>query len=199
MTQQQFEKLEKDIEKLMESSVEPLHSIDHLRRVAGNSVKIAKILNLENKIDMNLLRAACLLHDVPKALTPMTVHGTLFMTNFFESSLDKKMLPGILEKLDIDEEDKKIIFEAVINHPLSFPYRQLNKRGNNYTKILQDADTFDLFSEFRLKTFSNIKHKYRLYNFASPFVNIYKKFGLMRLSWFLNYPELSSHTDEIYS
>jgi len=197
MTNNQLITLVNKVKSLLKGAPEPLHAFDHVERVARNTVKIAEILGLKKEIDINLLQAAGYLHDVPKALTYPDLKSSI-KTNFFEAQLVKKMMPGILAKLDVDSKEKEVLFKATVNHPLSYPYRKLNKKGDVYTKILQDADTLDLFSPERMAMFDRYKKNHLAYRIIGRFTKLHTALGFKHLSWFLNYPELALHTGHIY-
>lgn len=161
------------------------HGLSHLLRVKDNALKIVKILGVEKKLDLNLLKSICLLHD----LTYVS-HKTGFISWILERKIVKKEVLKLLDEIKVDSKEKKIILTAVCFHPHAFPLRRLNQRGNLYTKILQDSDTLDQFSKIRLASFkkecfSSFGGKIKFY-LLSPFIC----FGEKKLKWFLNYPFL---------
>lgn len=165
-------------------SLDALHDISHVERVVKNAIHITNALHLQNDIDVHLLIACCYLHDV---VIVQQNNSNLFQrtkNHIFEPSMNIKFLPKILDRFDLSKNERSIIFRAVVNHPHSIPYRRLNKRGDWYTKILQDADTWDYISKEReLRAFGvgGI--------FIQPLLKIY--FNCMRITIkaFLNNPQ----------
>ena len=128
-------------------------------------------MKFENKIDLNLLLAACFLHDINH-----TYFSPGLLNYFLEKRRLKKVLPGVLAQLNIDADEKKIIENAIYSSPFSFPFKMLNPNGNLYTKILQDADTLDFFSKEREESFKKAKKKvifYALLGLFSKYALIY--------------------------
>ncbi len=184
MTGKEFDDLKTAVKKIAEKTHEPEHSFDHGERVAKNALKIADLTGLKDKIDLNLLQLACLVHDIP-----ISLHKFSFKRHILERWIVKRDLPGILDKLNLEEGDKKIIFRAVLNHPYAYPYHKLNKDKDYYSKVLQDSDTLDFFSARReeiLRRNEGLSLWYREMNF---FGGMFFSFGRKHLSRFLNYPQ----------
>jgi len=168
----------------------PLHTFDHLERVGCNAVWIVKALEIENKIDLNLLQAACYLHDIPINISQKNFLGAVGK-HLFEKEIIKKNLPGILDRFKLSKEEYKIIFEAILNHPFSIPYKHLNEDQNNYVKILQDSDSLDYFSFRREESLREAKNK-SLYHFLlQKFSGPYFVFGRKNIHSFLNFPKVA--------
>lgn len=144
MTNGNLSKIEEYVLTKLKSSKDTSHGWGHISRVRENALKIVNYLKI-NDMDLNLLQACCLLHDL--CYTEFTT-GSPYIY-FFETKETVKIL--LRDRLDhlsfINEADWQIILEAVKVHSLSFPLRQLNKRRNYYCKILQDADTLDFYHE----------------------------------------------------
>lgn len=160
------------------------HNWQHVERVVINAKKSLIILNVKNNVDANLLFAACYLHDVPTALVPFNI------SNYFrESQIATKFIPQILKHFALSEYEKDVLFKAIIAHPLSIPWRKLNRNSDYYTKILQDADSLDYFSTSRMNLwinqFSNTKWKVLL-----PLFRLYMNTGRKFIRFFLNNPQL---------
>lgn len=165
-------------------SLDALHDISHVERVVKNAMKIADALQLHNTLDLNLLIACCYLHDVVIVQQNNKNVFHRIKNHILESGLNKKFLPHILDRFDLSEDERLIIFRAVVSHPHSIPYRRLNIKGDWYTKILQDADTWDYVSrerEIRAFEAGGI--------FIQPLLKIY--FNCMRITIkaFLNNPQ----------
>ncbi len=164
---------------------DPQHSLDHAHRVKFNAIKIAKILKLEKDLDLNLLTGMSLLHDMH-----YSQHKPGIKTYLFERRLAKKYLKKYIAQFNIKEEEEKLIIEAITNHPHSYPLRRLNRKKNHYTKILQDADTLDFFSDSRLKSLDVSKQKFFFYKFIWFLGQKLYLRDKKKINKFLNYPEL---------
>lgn len=163
------------------------HGPGHLRRVVENALKAVKILNLEKKIDLNLLEAICLLHDITY-VQPKFKHR---ITDYvLERTIAARILYPFLKTLSINEADSKLILKACSRHPHSFPFKRLNKAGDYYTKILQDSDTIDFFNQERVDQFKQ-EMKRSFFSFlVKPFFDHYINYGRRNLREYLNYPQL---------
>ncbi len=160
------------------------HGIDHIQRVADNALSMVKKLGLQDQVDTHILLAACYLHDIATKKINGVKTQTLY-NHIFERKIIKDRIDGVLGNFDITEREKDIIRTAVINHPYSLPYRRLHKNADNYTKILQDADTLDYISAEREKTWKN---KGEIFSF---FVKMFLIFSRKKIKYFLNFPELA--------
>lgn len=168
----------------MKKSPDSFHNLDHVDRVRKNALEIITILKLENNVDKILLEAICLLHDLT-----YSDRKTNIFTWLFEHRLIKKYLQQAFLKINFDEKEKVIIVNAVTKHTLSFPFSKLNKNGDNYTKILQDADTIDFFNNIRQK----VAQRFYTVNSFRFVVKPILVHGKKYLSNFLNFPQLSKH------
>lgn len=187
MTRDQFKKIESVVFKEMENAKAP-HDLNHVKRVRKNALHITRILNLEDKLDINILEAATLLHD----LTYSEKRTNLY-TYIFEKWLAGKKPIRILKIIGIDPFEQKILINAITKHPYSIPYQKLNKNEDLYTKILQDADTLDYFHKQRIDTF---KQKFQ----KSVFLGLLLSLSLViikilnnKIKIFLNFPEISDN------
>lgn len=168
----------------------PLHTFAHLERVAQNARWIVEILGREKKLDVNLLQAVCFLHDIPLSIPKNYFFGAIGK-HLFEQKLIKKYLPGILEKFNLEQEEKEILFEAILDHPFSIPYRLLNEKSGFYARILQDADSLDYFSFEREKSVRESKNT-SLFNYILAVVSgLFFVFGRKNIRIFLNFPEIA--------
>jgi hypothetical protein len=167
---------------------DPLHRNDHAERVRLNSLKLIKILKLEDKIDKNLLQAICLLHDVPQSVFKKYPLGFIGK-HISEKLIIKKNLPAILNRFNLGEEVKKVMYNAIYHHPGSIPYMVLNKNADYYTKILQDSDSLDYFSMERLNMLMHSKDNGIFYKIGSMIAHPYFKYGRANIKKFLNYTE----------
>ena len=186
MTTGQLKEIEDYSKKIISSKNIPQHTWGHIIRVRKNALKIVKILNLKN-MDLNILEAACILHDVPVIIAK---HSWL-AGHFLERQSIKLYLPVLLTKLGVSEIEKKILFNAIYNHPFSIPYRHLNKNKDIFTQVLQDADSLDYFSKEREMEFRSSNNMTYLYRLVIRFSKRYFLFGRKHIHLFLNFPNTS--------
>lgn len=186
MSKNKYLKVRKYAESVMQRSKDPQHTFDHLERVRKNALKIVDLMGFKN-IDINLLQAICLLHDVPVALFP----GGPAIQHFFERVVVKKYLPEILTGLGISGREAKIINDSIYFHNFTIPYRILNTKGDIYAKVLQDSDSLDYFSKDREKSLVVASNKYIFYYLLSLVSRKFLAYGRIHLGKYLNYPELS--------
>jgi len=182
----EVQKIKNFARELMKKSRDPQHDFTHLERVAKNTLRIIKMLKIEAEVDKDLLVVASYLHDVNHG------HFSPSLINYFsEKRFLKKVLPGVLEKFDLSRSEKKIISEAIYNSPYSFPFKKLNRDGDLYSKILQDADTIDFFSKEREKSFHQAKKEFVFYKILGLFFWAGLEYGRKHLKNYLNFPELA--------
>lgn len=168
------------------------HGWDHAIRVKNNSDKIVELLKLETSIDFNLLHSICYLHDIP--ICHFYVNPFISIINhFLETFLILLYLPKVLKQFGLNRTEEKIILNAVKNHPMSYPYRQLHPDQDLYTRILQDADTLDYFSIERNQSFEQKSSQNLIYKLSNPLKKILINAGLKNKADFLNFPELSKY------
>ena len=186
MTKNELDEIKKNVFELA-NNCHDQHCLGHLNRVAANAQKAIYILNLENKIDQNLLQAICFLHDLTYFQKKQKSKA---FTYLFERKIIKKLLISFLKQKNISSKEKQIILNACSRHPHSFPFHRLNKTQDIYTKVLQDSDTLDFFGQHRIFQFSDMTKK----SFYAP---VYQKisdklvaFGIKNLKNYLNYPVL---------
>lgn len=187
MTEKELERIEKRVCDLMAKCHDSRHDSNHLNRVVRNALEAVEILELKDKIDLNLLKATCLLHDI--AYCHSDYHDGLF-TYFKEKKIVKRLLPSILKKLNINSSEAEIILNACSKHSMSFPFKRLNKQGDYYTKILQDSDTLDLFYHDRVGQFQKEIKKIAFPRLILSFVKTVVNYGIRNIRQFLNYPQL---------
>jgi HD superfamily phosphodiesterase len=169
----------------MLKSTDPQHCGSHLLRVDKNAVKIVRILKMGKEIDLNLLGATCYLHDLA-----FIKHKPGLINYVREGKRVKRIVTEFLKDINIPHTEKRIIIKAVWKHTFSFPFRRLNKKEDVYAKILQDADTLDIFSPERLWLLIGSAKKYLYYKTLKIFSKRVSKWGIKHLSFFLNYPEI---------
>ncbi len=185
MTEKKLKEIKQWARNKIENIRDPQHGWSHLQRVADNALKIVKSLGLENEVDINLLQAACYLHDMnPASYSP----GLL--NYFLENKKIKLVLPKVLSELEVENSERKIIKRAIYSGSFSFPFKRLNKAGDLYTQILQDADTLDYFSKEREKSFNKAKKGSGFYAFLGLFSDWTLNYGRKNLKNYLNLPQL---------
>lgn len=189
MTEAQLYKVKNLVNDRVREIKDPQHGWIHLQRVANLAQKIVKTLKVGNKLDMNLLLAACFLHDINH-----TFYSPGLLNYFLEKRRLKKVLPKVLAELNIDVNEKGIIKNAIYLSPFSFPFKMLNKSGDLYTKILQDADTLDFFSYERENSFNRAKKNIVFYAFLGLFSNHALAYGRKNIGKFLNFPQLAKES-----
>ena len=165
------------------------HAWMHLDRVANNAQKIVKTLKVEGKIDLNILLAACYLHDINH-----TFYSAGLFNYFLEKKRLKKVLPKLLAQLDVDKDEKIIIEKAIYSSPFSFPFKMLNRNEDLYTKILQDADTLDFFSKERERDFSKSKKNVLFYSLLGLFSGSALNYGRKNIENYLNFPGIAKES-----
>lgn len=122
-----FQKIQEAVKKELSCSA---HSIDHILRVYNLSLNLAK----GEDIDLDVLKAAVLLHDIARVKedndsTGQTDHAVL----------GAEMCAPILEEVGFSGDKIKHIQDCIISHR----YRTGNKPQTLEAKILFDADKLD--------------------------------------------------------
>jgi HD superfamily phosphodiesterase len=188
MTGEELERIKEYVRNKMAVSTDPQHGYDHPYRVSANALKIIKYLNI-SKIDPNLLEAICYLHDVPVSLYK---HNSAFK-HFFEKHAISIYLPMILDDIKVKNGERWIILNAIKRHPFSIPYKRLNRNGDIYTKVLQDADSIDFLQFVREEGLMENRYKYFFYFILSFFAKRYLNYARRNLGNYLNFPELARY------
>jgi len=149
-----LENLRKQVKEKLENDV--AHDFEHVDRVLKNAKMIAK----KEKVDIRMMTAAVLLHDIvsyPKS-DPRSKNSSI------ESAKKSK---SILKKYNFTPGEIQTISDAIRDHSAS--------RGvvpqTNVGKILQDADRLDALGAIGIaRTFSvGGSEKRPFYNTADPF------------------------------
>jgi HD superfamily phosphodiesterase len=188
MIEDEYKILEKDVFARMSKSLSSQHDLEHVKRVKFNSVKIVKILNLQDKVNLNLVTINALIHDLT-----YTFYQESIYTYLMEGKIMKKFLPSYLDNFNINHKDQQIIINAVQRHPHSFPFHLLNKKSDIYTRILQDADTIDFFNKKRINSFNKKFRRPYVKRFIIVISKLLESNRRHILKIFLNYPELARH------
>lgn len=188
MTEHQLLEIHRVAREEMGKSFDPQHDFSHVERVRKNALKIAKILRLEDELDGNLLQAACLLHDLA-----YSEYRPGLKTWLLEGYLSKGVIERALNRVEINDEDKNTLIKAIARHPYSFPLKRLNRNRDVYTKVLQDADTLDSFSEERIENLRELSKKSIAHKVFFILVDFVFKYGRRNVEKFLNFPELAEN------
>ncbi len=168
---------------------DPQHDFSHLLRVANFAKQVIKTLGVEDKVDHNLLLAACYLHDVNHLFYPPGIFNY-----FLEKRMLKKVLPKVLAQLRINGDEKNILEKAIYSCPFSFPFRKLNPDGDIYTKVLQDADTLDYFSKEREENLNRIKNSSLYYFLIGLFSKYVLSYGRKNIADYLNHTQIANES-----
>jgi CRISPR/Cas system-associated endonuclease Cas3-HD len=186
MTENEYEELEKKAEILMKNTLDPQHDFSHIRRVTKNALKIVDVLSLENSVDKDILKIACLFHDITFIQQRPSLTTWIFEGKFATRILRELDLLSFLNKKDFS-----LVEQAILYHGLAFPLRRLNRKRNLYCQILQDADMLDQFHPDRIKNFEKSKTNSVFSKAIYIFRNPVSKFGIKNIRFFLNFPQLA--------
>lgn len=122
-----FGKIKRIVEKELSCSA---HDMDHIMRVYNLSLHLAE----KEDIDLNVLKAAALLHDIARVKEDNDPTGKTD-----HAILSAKMSVPILQKLKFPEKKIKHIQDCIISHR----FRTGNQPKTKEAKILSDADKLD--------------------------------------------------------
>jgi len=125
--EEKFEKIREIVEKELSCSA---HNMDHIDRVYNLCLHLVK----GEKVDLDVLRAAVLLHDIAKGKEYADKTGT-----FDHATEGAKMAEPILRELNFSEDKIKHICDCIISHR----YKTDNKPKTLEAKILFDADKLE--------------------------------------------------------
>lgn len=128
--EEKFQKIKEVVEKEISESSSS-HDIDHVMRVYNLAMTIAK----DNpKVDLEILQAATLLHDIGYKKESQDSTGQVD-----HAVVSAEMAKPILEKLDFSPEKIKHIQNCILSHR----YRTENEPETVEAKILFDADKLE--------------------------------------------------------
>lgn len=125
--EERFQKIKEYVEKELSCSA---HNMDHVIRVYNLSMHLAK----DEDIDMDVIQAAALLHDIARVKEDNDSTG-----NTDHAILSSEMAAPILKELGFSEEKIKHIQDCIISHR----YRTGNMPKTKEAEILFDADKLD--------------------------------------------------------
>ena len=120
--------------------------IDHIKRVAEMSKKIAQNINL-NEEQVKLAEVIGLFHDIGRFKQAELYDTFNDKESVDHAELSVKVLfdENLIEKFNIEEKYKKIIKMAIINHNKSRIDDNLSADEMLFSKIIRDADKLDIY------------------------------------------------------
>jgi len=125
---QRFKKIKEIVEKELSCSA---HQMDHVMRVYNLCLSLSK----NEDIDLDVLKAAALLHDIARIKEDNDSSG-----NTDHAILGAEMAGPILQELGFSQEKIKHIQDCIISHR----YRTINRPKTKEAQILFDADKLDV-------------------------------------------------------
>lgn len=120
--------------------------IEHIKRVADISRKIAENLNLD-KEHIRLAELIGLFHDIGrfKQVEIYDTYKDIDSVNHAELSIKVLFDDNLIEKFNIDTKFHNIIKKAVLNHNKNKIEDDLIDEELLFSKIIRDADKLDIF------------------------------------------------------
>lgn len=151
--EEKFQKIKEIVEKELNEEKDSAHDIDHIMRVYNLAMTIAKT---ENNVDMNVLQAGVLLHDIGGAKESSDPSG---QTD--HAVIGAEMAKPILEQFGFSDDKIKHIQDCILTHR----YRTNNKPETIEAKIVHDADKLETTGAIGIaRAFSWIgKHRAKIY------------------------------------
>lgn len=128
---EKFQTIKKIVEAELNHDIDSAHDIDHIMRVYNLALTIAKS---EQNVDLDILQAAVLLHDIGGAREANDPSG---QTD--HAIIGAEMAKPILEELGYSESQIKHVQQCIISHR----YRTDNKPESIEARILHDADKLE--------------------------------------------------------
>ena len=168
--------------------------IDHIKRVAIMSKKIAQNLHL-NEEQVNLAELIGLFHDIGrfKQAELYNTFNDRISINHAELSVKVLFDENLIDNFNVEEKYKDVIKLAVLNHNKNKIDENLNNNEMLFAKIIRDADKLDIY------------HTICEYDFQSIFW--YPDFSCGPISdlimngfiedHFVNYSYIKSNSDQI--
>jgi len=128
---EKFQKIKEIVEQELNQKIDSAHDIDHIIRVYNLAMTIAKT---ENNVDMDVLQAGVLLHDIGGAKESSDPSG---QTD--HAVIGAEMAKPILEKFGFSSDKIKHVQECILAHR----YRTNNRPETIEAKIVHDADKLE--------------------------------------------------------
>jgi len=126
--EEKFQKIKEIVERELSCSA---HNMDHIMRVYNLCLHLAENEN----IDLDILKAAALLHDIARVKEDNDSTG-----NTDHAILSSEMAGRILRNLEFSEDKIKCIQDCIVSHR----YRTGNRPQIKEAQILFDADKLDV-------------------------------------------------------
>lgn len=120
--------------------------IEHIKRVAEISRKLAKNLNLSDE-QIDLAEAIGIFHDIGR-FEQVRIYDTFSdkdTVNHAELGVKILFEDNLIDDFEIEEKYKKLIKIAVLNHNRDKIEDGLSEEENLFCKIIRDADKLDIF------------------------------------------------------
>lgn len=120
--------------------------IEHIKRVAEKSKKIARNLKLDEE-QIKLAELIGLFHDIGRFEQARIYNTFNDRESFNHAELSVKVLfeEHLIDKFNVEEKYKKIIKLAILNHNKGKIDDNLNEEEMLYAKIIRDADKLDIY------------------------------------------------------
>ncbi len=162
---EKLQKIKEIVAKELNNDKDSTHDIDHIMRVYNLAMTIAKE---ENQVDMEVLQAGVLLHDIGAAKESQDKSGKTD-----HAIIGAEMAKAILEKFDFSNDKIKHIQNCILSHR----YRSNNKAETIEAKIVHDADKLDSIGAIGIaRAFAWIgKHGAKIYKPANDIENYIKE------------------------
>jgi uncharacterized protein len=150
---EKFQKIKEIVEQELDQEKDSAHDIDHIMRVYNLAMTIAKT---EANVDLDVLRAGALLHDIGGAKEANDPSGKTD-----HAIIGAEMARPILESLGFSNDKIKHVQECILAHR----YRTNNRPETIEAKIVHDADKLETVGAIGIaRAFSWIgKHRAKIY------------------------------------
>ncbi len=148
-----FQKIKEMVEQELNQEKDSAHDIDHIMRVYNLAMTIVKT---EANVDIDVLQAAVLLHDIGSAKETSDSSGKTD-----HAIIGAEMARPILESLGFSDEKIKHVQKCILSHR----YRTNNKPETIEAKIIHDADKLETVGAIGIaRSFSWIgRHRAKIY------------------------------------
>jgi uncharacterized protein len=128
---EKFQRIKEIVEDELNEAKDSAHDIDHIMRVYNLAMTLVKT---EAPVDMDVVRAAVLLHDIGGAKEAADISGKTD-----HAVVGAEMAGPILKDFDFSDEQIKHVQACILSHR----YRTNNKPETLEAKIVHDADKLD--------------------------------------------------------
>lgn len=151
--EEKFQRIKEIVEAELNQDKDSAHDIDHIMRVYNLALVIART---EDNVDLEVLQAGVLLHDIGGAKEAADPSGQID-----HAVVGAEMAPPILEGLGFAPEKIKHVQECILSHR----YRTDNKPQTIEAKIVHDADKLETAGAIGIaRAFSWIgRHRAKIY------------------------------------